>query len=55
MILLLWISKIGITKSYILIIILIFRYMTLSSRGITHYIFGIGDFIKIEDWEKEAK
>ena len=29
--------------------------MTISSRGITHYIHGIGDFIKIEDWEKEAR
>jgi len=55
MILLLWISKIEIIKSNIIIFILIFRYMTLSSRGITHYIFGIGDFIKIDDWEKEAK
>ena len=29
--------------------------MTLSSRGLTHYINGVGDFIRIEDWEKEAK
>lgn len=35
--------------------IILFRYMTISSRGITHYLNGIGDFIKIEDWEKEAK
>ena len=29
--------------------------MTISSRGITHYIKGVGDFIRIEDWEKEAR
>ena len=29
--------------------------MTISSRGITHYIKGIGEFIRIEDWEKEAR
>lgn len=29
--------------------------MTISSRGITHYIKGIGEFIRIEEWEKEAR
>jgi hypothetical protein len=29
--------------------------MTISSRGITHYIKGTGEFIRIEEWEKEAK
>ena len=31
------------------------EYMTISSRGITHYIKGVGEFIRIEDWEKEAR
>ena len=31
------------------------RYMTLSSRGITHYIQGIGEFIEIDEWEREDK
>ena len=30
------------------------RYMTISTRGITHYHRGVGEFIKIESWEKEA-
>ena len=32
-----------------------YRYMTISSRGITHYINGVGEFITIENWEIEAK
>jgi dynein heavy chain, axonemal len=31
------------------------RYMTVSSRGITHYIKGVNEFIKIDDWVKESK
>jgi len=28
--------------------------MTISARGITHYIENVGEFIKIEQWEKEV-
>jgi dynein heavy chain, axonemal len=27
------------------------EYMTISARGITHYIDNVGEFIKIERWE----
>jgi len=27
------------------------EYMTISARGITHYVDNVGDFIKIERWE----
>ena len=30
-------------------------YMTISARGITHYVDNVGEFIKIEQWEKEMK
>lgn len=30
------------------------EYMTISARGITHYIDNVGEFIKIEQWEKEV-
>jgi hypothetical protein len=29
--------------------------MTISNRGITHYVKGVGEFIKTEVWEKEAR
>ncbi len=29
--------------------------MTISARGITHYVENVGEFIKIEQWEKEVK
>jgi hypothetical protein len=29
--------------------------MTISSRGITYFLKGAGEFIRIEDWEKEAR
>ena len=29
--------------------------MTASSRGITHYIKGVNEFIKIDDWMIESK
>jgi len=28
--------------------------MTISARGITYYINNVGEFIKIEQWEKEV-
>ena len=30
------------------------EYMTISARGITHYVDNIGEFIKIERWEQEV-
>jgi len=30
------------------------EYMTISARGITHYVENVGDFIKIERWEQEV-
>jgi len=30
------------------------EYMTISARGITHYVDNVGDFIKIERWEQEV-
>jgi len=32
----------------------IYRYMTVSSRGITIYIKDKSEFINIQDWEKEV-
>ena len=29
--------------------------MTISNRGITHYIQGVGEFIRTQDWEREAR
>jgi dynein heavy chain, axonemal len=31
------------------------EYMTISSRGITHFIKGEAHFMTIEEWEREAK
>ena len=31
------------------------EYMTISARGITYYVDNVGEFIKIEQWEKEVK